>query len=183
MKNTKKIIYVLILPLVVAGGLLFANRAIQKDVHPKPVPRPLTAAASQTERQKWEASADGVKFKKWEDSAEGQKVLDGMSKIAKQIRESSDMEAVITSLSLPAGSRLGFGLMVRINAVEYILNFRAVNAEELKLLSGLQVNDKIIIRSHFLSYAPKYAYPIITGDYVERDQQMLYKWIPPENGC
>jgi hypothetical protein len=33
------------------------------------------------------------------------------------------MEAVVTSLSLPPGSRLGFGVMVRINGDDYILAF------------------------------------------------------------
>lgn len=179
----KKIIFVLILPLLAVCGLLFANRAVQNDVHPKPVPRVLSTAESQAERKKWEASPDGIQFKKWEDSPEGQKVLEGIAKISKQIRESSEMEAVITSLSLPTSSRLGFGVMIRINEVDYILNLRAVNAAELELLSGLQVNDKIIIRSHFVSYAPKYSYPIITGDYIERDRKIIYKHIPSKEGC
>jgi hypothetical protein len=35
------------------------------------------------------------------------------------------MEAFVTSLSLPPGSRLGFGVMVRINGDDYILKFWA----------------------------------------------------------
>ncbi|MFM2359472.1 MAG: hypothetical protein RLY16_1465, partial [Bacteroidota bacterium] len=50
-------------------------------------------------------------------------------------------------------------------------------------LKSLKVNDKIIIKSRNVSYAPKYAYPIVAGDYVERDGKLLYKRIPGKGGC
>ena len=93
------------------------------------------------------------------------------------------MEAVVTSLSLPPGSRLGFGVMVRIDAEDYILSFGPETAEALQPLRQLKVNDRIRIKSHFVSYAPKYAYPIITGDYVERNNTIIYKRAPRKNGC
>jgi hypothetical protein len=40
-----------------------------------------------------------------------------------------------------------------------------------------------LIKSHFVSYAPKYAYAIVAGNYVERNKKILYKRIPPKNGC
>jgi len=92
------------------------------------------------------------------------------------------MEGVVTSLSLPPGSRLGFGVMVRINDDDYILNF-APEKSQLEQLHSLQVNDKIIIRSRNVSHAPKYAYPIVAGDYVERDSKIIYQRVPRKDGC
>ena len=92
-------------------------------------------------------------------------------------------EAVVTSLSLPPGSRLGFGVMVRINGYDYILSFGRENSNEFQQLHSLKVNDKIIIRSHSVSHAPKYSYPIVSGDYVERDSKILFKRAPRKGGC
>lgn len=170
----KKVLYSLILLLVVASGIVLANREIKKDNTDKPVQKPLSAAEASAERKKWEATPEGISFKKWEASPAGLKVLDGIAKINTHITDSSNMEALVTSLSLPPGSRLGFGLMVRINGDDYILNFRAGNTDKLQQLPSLKVNDKIIIRSHFVSYAPKYAFPIVMGDYVERDNKIIY---------
>jgi len=50
-------------------------------------------------------------------------------------------------------------------------------------LHSLKVNDKIIIRSHNLSHAPKYSYPIVSGDYVEQDGNIIYKRAPRKGGC
>ena len=69
------------------------------------------------------ATDKNAALKKWEASPEGKKVLAGAAKIKKFIRDSTNMEGVVTSLSLPPGSRLGFGLMVRINSDDYILAF------------------------------------------------------------
>jgi hypothetical protein len=110
----KKIIYTLILPLVVVSGLVFANREIKNETSKKSIPKPLSAAERKAALEKWEATPDGIKFKKWEASPEGKKVLAGAAKISNQISASTNMEAVVTSLSLPPGSRLGFGLMVTI---------------------------------------------------------------------
>ena len=93
------------------------------------------------------------------------------------------MEAVVTALSLPPGSRLGFGVMIRINGDDYILNFGPEKSNELEQLQSLKVNDKIIIRSRNVSHAPKYAYPIVSGDYVERDSKIIYKCAPRKGGC
>jgi hypothetical protein len=173
-KNMKKIIYALILPLVVVSGLVFANREIKNETPKSSIPKPLSAAEREAERKKWEATPDGVKFKKWEASPAGQKVLAGAAKIREHISAFTNMEAVITSLSLPPGSRLGFGVMVRINGVDYIVKFEPEKSQ-LEQLNSLKVNDKIIIRSHNVSYAPKYAYPIVSGEYVERDRKVIFK--------
>ena len=182
----KKVIYVLILPLVVVSGLVFANSEIKNETSKKSAPKPLSAAEMKAGRERWEATPDGIKFKKWETSPEGQKVLAGAAKIKNHISASTNMEAVVTSLSLPPGSRLGFGVMVRINGYDYILSFGLEKSNEFKQLHSLKVNDKIIISSHSVfsvSYAPKYSYPIISGDYVERDGKIIYKRAPRKGGC
>jgi hypothetical protein len=101
------------------------------------------------------------------------------------------MEGIVTSLSLPPVSRLGYGLMVRIDGDDFILAFgpeksgkNVLNLKnEFELLHSLKVNDNIIIRSHFVSHAPKYAYPIVAGDNVQRDGKILYKRVPRKGGC
>ena len=189
--NMKTILYALILPLIVVSGLVFANRETKNDASKKPTSKPLSAAEVKAGRERWEATPDGIKFKEWEASPEGKKVYAGEAKIREHISAFTNMEAVVTSLSLPTGSRLGFGVMVRINGDDYILafgseksdkNFLNVN-NEFEQLRSLKVNDKIIIRSHSVSHAPKYSYPIVAGDYVERDSKLIYKRAPRKGGC
>lgn len=132
--------------------------------------------------KKWEATPGGIKYKKWEASPEGKKVLAGAAKIRKHISAFTNMEAVVTSLSLPPGSRLGFGVMARIDGVDYIVKFEPEKSQ-LEQLHSLKVKDKIIIKSNSVSFAPKYSYPIVRGDYVERDSKIIYKRAPRKGGC
>src|SRR5436190_13316667 len=171
-KNMRKVIYALILPLVVVSGLLYANREIKNETSKKSIPKPLSAAEIKAERKRWEATPGGINFKKWESSPAGKKVYAAESKIRNHINDSTDMEAVVTSLSLPPGSRLGFGVMARINDDDYIVKFEPEKSQ-LEQLHSLKVNDKIILRSHNVSHAPKYSYPIVTGDNVERDSKVI----------
>lgn len=182
----KKIIYALILSLVVVSGLVLANREIKTSK--KSISKPtgsvsLSAAEKKAALQRWEASPDGIKYKNWQTSPAGKKVHAGIVKIWKSIKGNTNMEGVVTSLSLPPDSRLGYGVMVKINGDDYILtlgldssleNVLNIN-KEFEQLHSLKVNDKIVIRSHNVSQAPKYSYPIIAGDYVERDGKMIYK--------
>jgi hypothetical protein len=181
-KNMKKVMYALILPLVVVSGLVFANREFKNETSKKSTPKPLSAAEREAALKQWEATPEGIKYKKWEASPEGKKVYAGEAKIRNQISASTNMEAVVTSLSLPPGSRLGFGVMVRINGDDYIVKFDPEKSQ-LEQLHSLKVNDKIIIRSHTVSHAPKYSYPIVWGDYVERDSKVIFKRIPHKGGC
>src|SRR3954468_9418725 len=190
-KNMKKAIYALILPLVVVSGLVFANREIKNETSKKSTPKPLSAAEMKAERERWEATPDGIMYKKWEASPAGKKVYAAEAKIRKHLKDYTNMEAVVTSLSLPPGSKLGFGVMVRINGDDYILSFGPENSDrnffnfknEFQQLRSLKVDDKIIIKSHFVSHAPKYAYPIVSGDYVEQDGKIIYKRAPRKGGC
>ncbi|SEN41735.1 hypothetical protein SAMN04488505_110105 [Chitinophaga rupis] len=175
----KKVTYALILLLVVVSGLVFANREIKNEDSKKLSPKALTDAERSAARKQWEATPAGINFKKWEASPKGKKVYAAEAKIRKHIKDYTNMEAVVTSLSLPPGSRLGFGVMARINGDDYILRFD----DEPQQLRSLKVNDKIIIRSHGVSHAPKYAYPIVSGEYAERDSKVLYKHAPRKGGC
>jgi hypothetical protein len=190
-KYMKKVIYALILPLVVVSGLVFANREIKNETSKKSTPKPISAAEREAYLKKWEATPDGIMYKKWEASPAGIKVYAAEAKIRKHLKDYTDMEAVVTSLSLPPGSRLGFGVMVRINGDDYILSFGLEKSDknffnfnnEFRQLHSLKVNDKIIIKSHWVSHAPKYSYPIVSGDYVEQDSKIIYKRAPRKGGC
>jgi hypothetical protein len=166
-----KIIYAFILPLVLVSVIVLANSEIKSET-------PAKAA-----KRKWEATPEGIFFKKWEASPAGKKVYAGEAKIIKEIRNFSNIEGVVTSLSLPQGSRLGFGVMVKIKGEDFILSFGVESKNEFEQLHKLKVNDKIIIRSHNMSHAPKYAFPIIAGDNIERNGKLIYKRVPGKGGC
>ena len=178
----KKVIYALILPLVVVSGLVFANHEIKNEASKKSTSKPLSAAEREAAMKQWEATPGGIIYKKWEASPEGKKVYAAEAKIRKHLTDSTNMEAVVTSLSLPPGSRLGFGVMARINGDDYIVKFDAEKSQ-LEQLRSLKVDDKIIIRSHTVSHAPKYSYPIVSCDYVERDSKVIFKRVPRKGGC
>lgn len=168
----KKAIYVLILPLVVVSGLVFANREI------KPSPKPLSIAdrkAALDERKKWEVSPDGIKFKEWEVSPEGKKVHASHNKIRKYIKDFSNMEAVVTAVTFQRANAKSSGpkwLIVRINGEEYMMQF---NLKDFQQLNNLKVNDKIIVRSHSAGYSSNHPYLIVSGDYIERNNKILFK--------
>jgi hypothetical protein len=73
--------------------------------------------------------------------------------------------------------------MVRIKDEDFILSFGPDLNNEFDQVRGLKLNDKITIKSHNVTHAPKYAFPIVAGDYVERDGKLLYKRIPGKGGC
>jgi hypothetical protein len=176
MKHMKKAIYVLILPLVVVSGLVFANREIKNET--KPSPKPLAIAnkkAARDDMKKWEASPDGIKFKEWEVSPEGKKVHASADKIRKYIKAFTNMEAVVTSLTFQRANGKSSGpkwLIVSINGEEYMMQF---SPKDFQQLNSLKVNDKIIVRSHYAGYSPNHPYLIISGDYIERNSKILFK--------
>ena len=170
----------MILPLVVVIGLVFIKNET------KPSSKPLSTAEKKARldaRKKWEASPDGIKYKEWEVSPEGKKVYASHDKIKKYIQTFTNMEAVVTSLTFQRANGKSSSpkwLIVRINDEEYMMQFIP---KEFQQLNGLKVNDKIILRSRNVSHAPKYAYPIVSGDYVERDSKVIFKRVPRKGGC
>lgn len=181
----KKTIYFLILPLAVVSGLVFsfapfahgsgANREIKNEI--KPSPKPLSIADRKAEldgRKKWEASPDGIKYKEWEVSPEGKKVHASHDKIRKYLKDFSDMEAVVTSVTFKRNGKSSTikWLIVRINGEEYMMQFIPKDFQQLK---SLKVNDKIIVRSRSAGYSPNHPYLIISGDYIARNNKILFK--------
>lgn len=178
----QKALSAFILSLFVFTVFAFTNAKLSNE------PKKISIASSpvddkKTALKKWEATPEGMKFKKWEASTAGKKVYAAEAKIKKSIREYTNMEAVITSLSLPPGSRLGFGVMVKLNGEDYILSFGPELKNEFEQLHKLKVNDKIMIKSRGVSHAPKYAYPIIAGDNIEKDGKLIFKRMPGKGGC
>ncbi|PWA05449.1 hypothetical protein [Flavobacterium psychrotolerans] len=181
----KKIIYVLILLLVVVSGLVFTNREIKNET--KPYPKPLSIAnkkANLDERKKWEASPDGIKYKEWEVSPEGKKVHASYDIIKKHIKGFTNMEAVVTSVTFQREKGKSSGpkwLIVKINGEEYMMQFIPKEFEQLK---SLKVNDKISIRSHSAGYSNNHPYLILSGDYIARNNKILFKRdFSKNNGC
>ena len=178
----KKVMYVLILLLVVVSGLVFANSTVKNDAAHKLLPV-ADSKAHRDDLKKWEASPDGVRYKKWEASADGIKAHASVDKIRKHIQAFSGMEAVITAISYPSGSSGVFGLMVRINGDEYMVNYWPEKPDwflmkftnEFEQLNSLKVNDKIVIKSHSAGYLGKGPYAVLSGDYIERDNKVIFK--------
>ncbi len=171
----KKAIYVLILPLVVLSGLVFANREIKSET--KSSPKPLSIAdrkAGMEERKLWEYSPDGIKFKLWEASPEGKKVHASHDKIRKYLKDFTDMEAVVSSLTFQrTGKSSGIKwLIVRIYGEEYMMQF---SPKDFQQLNSLKVKDKIILRSRSAGYSPNHPFLIISGDFIERNNKILFK--------
>lgn len=187
MKNLLNGWVVLVLSVVVAscGQMEFkeSTYGTKNETAEKLTPKRLSAGEIKAVRKKWEASPDGIKFKEWEASPNGQKVLAAAAKIRLPVSESTPMEAVVTLLTLPPGSRLGFGIMVRIREDDFILSFGQDSSNEFQNLRNLKPGDTIKIKSHFVSCAPRYAYPIVSGDYVERAGKILYKRAARKDGC
>ncbi|SDM00093.1 hypothetical protein SAMN05421813_104199 [Daejeonella rubra] len=166
----------LILPLAVVSGLVFANHEIKNET--KPSPKPLSIAdrkAALDERKKWEASPNGIKYKKWEVSPEGKKVHASSDKIKTYIKAFTNMEAVVTSVTFQRANAKSSGpkwLIVRINGEEYMMQFIPKDFQQ---LNSLKVNDKIIVRSRSTGYSPNHPYLIISGDYIARNNKILFK--------
>lgn len=180
----KKIIFALILLLVVVSGLLYANHAIKNET--KPSPKPLSIAETKARldaKKQWEASPDGIRYKEWENSPAGKKVLASYYKINKDIKAFANMEAVVTSVTFQRdGKSAGIKwLIVRINGEEYMMQFTPKDFEQ---LNSLKVNDKIIVRSRSAGNSPNHPYLIISGDYIEQNNKVLFKRdFSKDKGC
>ncbi|MBW8359825.1 MAG: hypothetical protein K0M63_08520 [Weeksellaceae bacterium] len=181
----KKPSYVLILTLVVASGVVFANREIKNETQPsvKALSIADRKAKQVDERKKWEATPDGIKYKEWETSPEGKKVRASHGKIRKYLRDFSDMEAVVTSVTFRrSGKSAGIKwLIVSINGEKYMMQF---NPKDFEQLQTLRVNDKIIVRSRSAGYSHNHPYFILSGDYIAQNNKVLFKRDLSKNkGC
>ena len=176
----KKIITVFIITVVIISSQLFTNCEEKKEtvIASKSTPQPLTEAqqkANQEARAKWEASPDAIQYKKWQNSPEGKKVKASHDKIRKQLQEFTTMEAVVTSVTFEREGTKGKGpkwLLVQIEGETYMMQFVSKEFEQLK---NLQVNDKISLKSRSAGYSNNHPYLIITGDYIAKDNKVLFK--------
>ncbi len=181
----KKIILVLILPLAVVCGIVYANREVKTET--KPSPKPLSAAdrkAGLDAKKKWEASPDGIHYKAWEGSPAGKKVHASYDKIRHDINAFADMEAVVSSVTFQRPNANASGpkwLIVKIKGEEYMMQFVPKDFEQLK---SLKVNDRIIVRSRSAGYSPNHPYLIISSDYIAQNNTILFKRdLSKNNGC
>ena len=175
MKYMKKAIYLLILPLLVVSGLVFANREIKNEKRPSSKPSPIAERdAVPEERKLWENTPDGIRFKLWEASPEGKKVRASHDKIRKYIKDFTNMEAVVSSTTFQRdGKSSGIKwLIVRIDGEEYMMQF---SPKDFQKLNSLKVNDKISVRSRSAGYSPNHPYLIVSGDHIERNGKVLFK--------
>ncbi|MXV52627.1 hypothetical protein GS399_16760 [Pedobacter sp. HMF7647] len=181
MKHLKKTIYVLILSLVVVNGLVFANLETKNETKPSIAERKARLA---DDKKKWEASPDGIKYKEWEISPAGKKVRASHDKIEKYIKAFANMEAVVSSVTFQRANGKSSGpkwLIVMINDEEYLMQFVPKEFQQLK---SLKVDDKIIVRSRSAGYSPNHPYLIISGDYIEQNNKILFKRdFSKNNGC
>ena len=172
----KKIIYAMIILLAVVSGLVFVNREIKNKT--KPYRKTLSISNKKSDldkRKEWEASPDGIKYKEWEVSPEGKKVHASYYKIKKHIKAFTNMEAVVTSVTFQRTNGKSSGpkwLIVKINGEEFMMQFIPKDFQQ---LNSLKVNDKIIVRSHSAGYSPNHPYLIISGDYIVRNNKILFK--------
>ncbi|MBL0104698.1 MAG: hypothetical protein IPP51_13590 [Bacteroidetes bacterium] len=178
-----KTIYFLILTLAVVSALVYSNREIKHDS--EPTSKPLSTAGAKPDpaaRKKWEATPDGIKYKEWETSPAGKKVHASYEKIKNDINSFANMEAVVTSVTFqrenakPSGPKW---LIVKINNEEYMMQF---TQKDFQQLSSLEVNDKIIVKSRSAGYSPNHPYLIISSDYIERNNKVLFERDLSKNG-
>jgi hypothetical protein len=176
----KKIITVFIITVVLISSQLFTNCEEKKETTDvsKTALKPLTEAqqkANQEARAKWEASPDGIQYKKWQNSPEGKKIKASHDNIRKQLQEFTTMEAVVTSVTFEREGTKGKGskwLLVQIEGETYMMQFVSKEFEQLK---SLQVNDKISLKSRSAGYSNNHPYLIIRGDYIAKDNKVLFK--------
>ena len=180
MKNMKKIVTTLTIVLFVISGQFFTNCEEKKETTTvsKTAPQPLTEAqqkANREARAKWEASPDGIEYKKWQNSPEGKKIKASHDNIRKQLQDFTTMEAVVTSVTFEREGAKGKGpkwLLVQIEGETYMMQFVS---KEFELLKSLQVNDKISLKSRSAGYSNNHPYLIIRGDYIAKDNKVLFK--------
>lgn len=172
----KKTIPLLNLLLLVVIGLVLTNCETKNET--KLVSKTLSMANKKSqleEKKKWDASPDGIMFNKWKKSPEGKKIHASHDKIKKQIKDFSNMEAVVTSVTFQRENANSLGpkwLIVSINGEEYMMQFIPKDFEPLK---SLKVNDKIIVKSSSAGFSPNHPYLIISGDYIAKNNKILFK--------
>ena len=181
MTQMKKNIFALLLVLVVVSGVVVANRFNKKEPAKKAIQKPLSAEEMKAARKKWEATPDGIAYKKWENAPEGKKVNASYEKVKKHFKDFRDMEAVVTSVTFQRENAQSGGpkwLIVEIEDETYMMQFIPKEFEQLK---SLKVNDKILVRSRNAGFSHNHPYLILSGDYIAKDNKVLFKRVFNKN--
>lgn len=187
----KRSLLLLIVSVFVVNGLFYActnpETKTEAKTESKPAaPKQMTEAekkAALEERKKWEATPEGKRFKDWEASPAGKKVHASHDKIKKYIKDYSEMEAIVTSVTFQRENAPANGpkwLIVKILGEQYMMQFSQKGFES---LSSLKVNDKIFLRSRSAGYSHNHPYLIISGDSIAHDNKVLFKREYNKNGC
>ncbi len=187
----KRSLLLLIVSVFVVNGLFYScsNSEVKTEAKIEAktnAPRQMTEAekkAALEERKKWEASPEGKRFKEWEASPAGKKVHSSHDKIKKYIKDYSEMEAIVTSVTFQRENAPANGpkwLIVKILGEKYMMQFSQKSFES---FSSLKVNDKIFLRSRSAGYSHNHPYLIISGDSIAHDNKVLFKREYNKNGC
>lgn len=185
MKNTQKISHAFILLMVLVSAFLFVHCNTKSKTETTPINRSLADKKANLEkRKKWEASPDGIKYKEWENSPEGKKIHASHDKIRIYINTFANIEAEVTSVTFQRTNAHSSGpkwLVVKIGDDQYMMQFGLKEFEKLK---SLKVNDQIILRSRSVGFSPNHPYLILSGDYIAKDNKVLFKRdFSKNNGC
>jgi hypothetical protein len=193
-RHMKKTIFLMIVSALVSSGLFYACNNSEIKTENKPAaPKQMTEAekkAALEERKKWEATPEGKRFKDWEASPAGKKVHASHDKIKKYIKDYSEMEAIVTSVTFQRENAPANGpkwLIVKILGEKYMMQFSKKGFDSVRdgqpSISTLKVNDKIFLRSRSAGYSHNHPYLIISGDSIAHDNKVLFKREYNKNGC
>lgn len=193
-RHMKKTIFLMIVSALVSSGLFYACNNSEIKTENKPAaPKQITEAdkkAALEERKKWEATPEGKRFKDWEASPAGKKVHASHDKIKKYIKDYSEMEAIVTSVTFQRENAPANGpkwLIVKILGEQYMMQFSqkgfGLVRDGQPSISTLKVNDKIFLRSRSAGYSHNHPYLIISGDSIAHDNKVLFKREYNKNGC
>jgi hypothetical protein len=172
----KKIIYALI-ALFMLSSTVYANREVKLNQ------KPILATEKKAALKKWESSPDGIQYKKWQTSSAGKKVQASYTKIKNSIKTFAPMEAVVTSVTFKRPNTNASApkwLIVQIEGEEYMMQYISKDFEKLK---SLKVNDKITVKSRSAGLSPNHPYLILSGDYIAKDNTVLFKRDLSKNRC
>ncbi len=170
-----KLINVIIFGLALISMPLFANSNYKILLIEKTNPKSESVNEKNTTLKKWEASSDGIQYKKWKTSTEGKKVQGSYEKIKKNILSFSPMNAKVISVTYQRPNSKVSGskwLIVQIQGEQYMMQYVLKDFVKLK---SIKINDKIIVKSHSAGLSPNHPYLILSGDYIAKNNTVLFK--------
>jgi hypothetical protein len=172
-----KLIYKLVVALVMVCGPAFSKTETSLQAKPN------SATEKKAALKKWECSPDGIQYKKWQISPAGKKVQASYTKIKNSIKTFAPMEGVITSVTFKRPNTKASApkwLIVQIDGEEYMMQYIPKDFEKLK---SLKVNDKITVKSRSAGLSPNHPYLILSGDYIAKNNTILFKRDLSKNRC